>query len=155
MTYADMLIIIGAGLVASSPLPDRPTVEAKERVAIAVKWLRVIIINNNEYFYIPHISIPRMLTALGIYFQKYRGRPCPGFKPGLPVCQHFALTTRQNIDSNGNTLIIGYRQHVENTVSVHKMKQGGKRLRWLYVKLDSMKSIMQITFALPSDYKSR
>jgi hypothetical protein len=40
-TYADMFITIGACLVASSPLPDRPTVEAKERAAVAVSWLMV------------------------------------------------------------------------------------------------------------------
>jgi hypothetical protein len=31
---------------------------------------------SNDNFYIAHISIPRMLTALGVYIQMYRDRSC-------------------------------------------------------------------------------
>jgi hypothetical protein len=50
----------------------------------------------NDNFYIAHISIPRMLTALGVYIQMYRGHPCRGFEPRSPACQSAALTTRPN-----------------------------------------------------------
>jgi hypothetical protein len=41
-----------------------------------------------------HISIPRLLAALWVYIQMYRGRPCRG--SNLPAFQLAALTTRPN-----------------------------------------------------------
>jgi hypothetical protein len=76
-----------------------------------VSWPTVVFLARSnpckmKYFYIAHMSIPRMLTALGVYIQMYRDRPCQGFEPRSPACQLSALTTRLNPRSTCITCVL-------------------------------------------------
>jgi hypothetical protein len=96
VSHPEMSLVMLMALGRSSGLFSGVTSwDETGHVSAAMGWVKIKI-KLNDNFYIAHISIPRMLTALGVYIQMYRGRPCQRFEPGSPAYQSAALTTRPN-----------------------------------------------------------